>query len=58
VILAFVGIKMLLIGWPLHVHMPTFVSLSVILLVLVVAIAASLQADKRDRARGIPTPQH
>ena len=38
--------------------MPTFVSLAVILLVLVVAIVASLQADKRDRARGIPSPQH
>jgi tellurite resistance protein TerC len=58
VILAFVGVKMLLIGWPFHLHMPTYVSLSVILLVLAAAIVASLQADKRDRARGIPTPQH
>jgi TerC family integral membrane protein len=54
VILAFVGVKMLLIGWPLRVHMPTFVSLSVILLVLVVAIVASLVADKR----GLPTATH
>jgi tellurite resistance protein TerC len=58
VILAFVGVKMLLIGEPFEVHMPTYVSLSVILLVLVVAIVASLRADKRDRARDIPTPQH
>jgi tellurite resistance protein TerC len=58
VILAFVGVKMLLIGWPLHLHMPTYVSLSVILLVLVAAIVASVRADNRDRARGVPTPQH
>ncbi len=58
VILAFVGVKMLLIGWPFHVHMPTFISLGVILLVLVGAIVISLQAEKRDRQRGIPTPQH
>ncbi len=55
VILAFVGVKMLLIGEPFEVHLPTYVSLSVILAVLVAAILASLQADKRDRARGIPT---
>jgi TerC family integral membrane protein len=58
VILAFVGVKMLLIGDPFEIHMPTYVSLSVIFLVLVVSIVASLQADKRDRQRGIPTPQH
>ena len=34
------------------------VSLAFIFLVLVVSIVASLQADKRDRSRGIPTPQH
>ena len=34
VILAFVGIKMLLIGEPFEVHMPTYVSLGVIALVL------------------------
>ena len=33
--------------------MPTWLSLSVILSVLTVAIVASLQADKRDRERGI-----
>src|SRR6478672_1378767 len=37
VILAFVGVKMLLIGWPFHLHMPTYVSLAVILLVLAAA---------------------
>jgi tellurite resistance protein TerC len=58
VILAFVGVKMLLIGWPFHLHMPTYVSLSVILLVLVVAIVASIRADSRDRSRGLPTPSH
>jgi tellurite resistance protein TerC len=54
VILAFVGVKMLLIGWPFHVHMPTFLSLGVIFLVLMVAIVASVRADKRDRERGVP----
>ena len=53
VILAFVGVKMLLIGEPFEVHMPTWLSLLVILGVLTVAIVASLQADKRDRERGI-----
>ena len=57
IILAFVGIKMLLIGRPFEVHMPTWLSLSVIILVLVVTIVASLAADKRDRERGI-TPPH
>jgi len=58
VILAFVGVKMLLIGDPFEIHLPTYVSLSVIFVVLVVSIVASLSADKRDRQRGIPTPQH
>jgi tellurite resistance protein TerC len=58
VILGFVGIKMLLIGDPFEIHLPTYVSLGFIFLVLVVSIVASLQADKRDRSRGIPTPQH
>ena len=48
VILAFVGIKMLLIGEPFEVHMPTYVSLGVIAVVLTVAIVASMRADKRD----------
>jgi tellurite resistance protein TerC len=49
VILAFVGTKMLLIGKPFEVHMPTAVSLSVIVAVLAVAVLASLRADARDR---------
>ena len=57
VILAFVGVKMLLIGEPFEVHLPTYVSLGVIALVLAVAIIASLRADNRDRAAGI-TPPH
>ena len=56
VILAFVGIKMLLIGEPFEIHMPTYVSLGVIFAVLTIAIVASLQADKRDRGRGIMPP--
>ena len=52
VILAFVGVKMLLIGAPFEVHMPTWFSLLVILGVLTIAIVASLVADKRDRERG------
>ena len=55
VILAFVGVKMLLIGDPFGVHLPTYVSLGVIFAVLAVSILASLRADKRDRARGVPT---
>ncbi len=57
VILAFVGVKMLLIGEPFEVHMPTFLSLAVIALVLTVAIVTSLRADSKDRAKGI-TPPH
>ncbi len=56
VILGFVGIKMLLVGEPFEVHMPTWVSLSVIGLTLFVAITASLRADKRDWKRGIIPP--
>jgi tellurite resistance protein TerC len=56
VILAFVGIKMLLIGEPFEVHLPTYVSLSVIAVVLLVSILASLRADKRDRESGILPP--
>ena len=56
VILAFVGIKMLIIGEPLEIHLPTYVSLTVIAVVLTVSIAASLRADKADRERGIATP--
>ena len=52
VILGFVGIKMLLIGEPFEVHLPTYVSLGVIALVLIVAVVASLRADRRDHANG------
>ena len=48
VILAFVGIKMLLLD---VVHVPTFISLLVIAGVLAVTIAASVHADRRERAR-------
>jgi tellurite resistance protein TerC len=48
VILAYVGIKMLLVGDPVEWHPPTWLSLVVIGVVLTVAIVASLQADKRD----------
>ncbi len=53
VILGFVGIKMLLIGEPFEVHLPTFASLGVIGVILTVAIVASLRADRRDREQGI-----
>jgi tellurite resistance protein TerC len=57
VILAFVGMKMLLIGDPFEIHVPTVVSLGVIFAVLTAAILASLRADKRDRAAGILPPK-
>jgi tellurite resistance protein TerC len=57
VILGFVGIKMLLIGEPFEVHLPTYISLSVIALVLAVSVIASLKADQRDHARGIVEQQ-
>ncbi|MGH9190611.1 MAG: tellurium resistance protein TerC, partial [Acidimicrobiales bacterium] len=53
VILAFVGVKMLLIGEPFEVHLPTFVSLGVIAVVIAVAVVASLRADVRDRHDGV-----
>jgi tellurite resistance protein TerC len=52
VILAFVGMKMLLIGKPFEVHLPTYISLTVIATVVTVAIVASMRADARDRAAG------
>ena len=55
VILAFVGIKMLLIGEPFEIHMPTYVSLSIIALVLAVAIGTSVYADRRDPPADAPT---
>lgn len=57
VILAFVGIKMLLIGEPFEVHLPTFVSLGFIAAVLTAAIVASLRADRRDHAAGARPPE-
>ncbi len=57
VILAFVGVKMLLIGKPFEVHLPTWSSLAVITVVMTVAIVASIRADKRDRAAGIVPPR-
>ena len=56
VILAFVGIKMLLIGDPFGVHLPIYVSLGFIALVLTVTIVASMRADKRDHERSIGEP--
>ena len=55
VILAFVGIKMIMVE---VYHMPTYVSLGVIALVLTITIVASLRAEKRDaRAEtAAPTP--
>ena len=56
VILAFVGVKMLLIGEPFEVHLPTFVSLAVIAAVIAAAVIASLRADARDRRAGLAPP--
>ena len=47
VILAFVGVKMILAGEPFDVHMPTYLSLSVIAAVLTIAVVASIRADAR-----------
>ena len=45
VILAFVGVKMILAEW---YHIPTFISLGVIALVLTVAIVASIKLQRKD----------
>lgn len=45
VVLGFVGTKMLISGW---VHLPTWLSLGVIISVITVAIVASIRADKRE----------
>jgi tellurite resistance protein TerC len=45
VILAYVGVKMLLVGPPVEWHPPAYLSLVVIGVVLTVAIVASLRAD-------------
>jgi len=47
IILAFVGVKMLISYW---YHIPTYVSLGVIALVLTVAILLSIRKDRRERA--------
>ena len=52
VILAFVGVKMLLIGEPFQVHLPTYVSLGFIAVVIAAAVIASLRADARDHRLG------
>jgi tellurite resistance protein TerC len=48
VILAYVGVKMLLVGEPVNWHPPTYLSLVVIGIVLTVAIVASMRADSRE----------
>ena len=53
VILAFVGVKMLVTGAPLEIHLPTFVSLAVIAAVITASVVASLLADGRDRRAAV-----
>jgi tellurite resistance protein TerC len=48
VILAYGGVKMLLVGEPVEWHPPTYLSLVVIGIVLTVAIWASIRADEKD----------
>lgn len=57
VILAFVGVKMLLIGEPFEVHLPTYISLGAIALVLTVSIVASIRADKHDASATPHVPE-
>jgi tellurite resistance protein TerC len=47
IILAYVGVKMLIVNW---YHIPTWVSLSVIAIVLTVSILASLRVERRRAA--------
>ena len=56
VILGFVGIKMLLIGEPFELHLPTFASLGFIAVVLTVSVVVSLRADRRDHEAGLNPP--
>jgi tellurite resistance protein TerC len=49
VILAYVGVKMLLVGEPVEWHPPTYLSLVVIGVVLTIAVGASIRADNRER---------
>ena len=44
-ILAYVGVKMLLVGEPVEWHPPTYLSLVVIAVVLTAAVLASIRAD-------------
>ncbi len=53
IIMGFVGVKMLIVEW---YHLPVWVSLGFIALVLTVAIWLSLRADRRDEANGIAAP--
>ena len=53
VILTFVAVKMLLIGEPFEIHLPTYASLAFIATVIAVCIVASLRADARDRRFGV-----
>jgi tellurite resistance protein TerC len=48
-ILAYVGMKMLLVGDPVNWHPPTYISLVVIAVVLAITIVLSLRADARER---------
>jgi tellurite resistance protein TerC len=57
VILAFVGIKMLLVGKPFEVHLPTFVSLGFIAVTITGAVVASLWADARDHRNAAVSAQ-
>lgn len=61
-ILAWVGVKMMItwttaqFDWPsADFHLPTWLSLGVIVVILAVTIIASLMADRRDRASIAPT---
>ena len=47
IILGYVGIKMLISEW---YHMPTFISLGVIAVVLTITVVLSLRADAREHA--------
>jgi tellurite resistance protein TerC len=51
VILAFVGVKMLIVEW---VHLPTWLSLGVIAIVLTVTVLTSLRAENREAIGGPP----
>ena len=57
VILAFVGVKMLLVGKPFEVHMPTYVSLAFIAVAITVSVVASLRADARDHKAAAADPE-